>query len=267
MENRFNYPEATLEDFQHAIDSYGWIVYENTLSPDLVNQINDSLDDAYHVRRRIQLENGIGNNTDGTLHHLLDKDNYAIKFLDQMYFDEEMKSFFNGNYHINAFGGVINSKGLSTYVQKIHRDVRSFTGDLKMMMQMIVVLDDFTIANGATYFLTGSHKQDACPDEAYFYANADRGIAPRGSIILFDSHLWHAAGTNYTDGQRRALTLSFSRPYIKQQFDYPRFLGYDYGEALNDKLRQVIGYNARVPANLYEYYQPPHKRMYQPGQG
>ncbi|RZJ71884.1 MAG: phytanoyl-CoA dioxygenase, partial [Flavobacterium sp.] len=86
-------------------------------------------------------------------------------------------------------------------------------------------------------------------------------------IILFDSNLWHAGGINYTRKVRRALTLGFTKPYIKQQFDYPRYLGYEFGETLAADLRQIIGYNARVPASLHEYYQPIEQRMYKSDQG
>jgi ectoine hydroxylase-related dioxygenase (phytanoyl-CoA dioxygenase family) len=137
----------------------------------------------------------------------------------------------------------------------------------KTMIQMMVLLDDFTLENGATYMLSGSHQIAIKPDEDYFYENADRAIAKKGSIILFDSNLWHAAGKNTTDGNRRVLTISYTKPQFKQQFDYPRFLGYEFGESLSEGLRQILGYKSRVPATLDEYYQPLNKRMYQPDQG
>ena len=87
------------------------------------------------------------------------------------------------------------------------------------------------------------------------------------SIVVFDSNFWHAAGVNRSDRPRRALTLAFTRPFIKQQLDYARSLGYERGESLSPTLRQLLGYNARVPASLDEWYQPPDKRMYQRDQG
>jgi ectoine hydroxylase-related dioxygenase (phytanoyl-CoA dioxygenase family) len=59
----------------------------------------------------------------------------------------------------------------------------------------------------------------------------------------------------------------FSKPFIKQQCDYPRVVGYDRMDALTDHQRQILGYYARVPASLEEWYQPPERRMYRPGQG
>lgn len=267
MENKFNYAEAALSDFQYAISQYGWVVYENVLTSELVEEIQNDLIVAYHVRRQVQIENGIEANMEGTLHHILERDNFGLHFLGQMFCDKEMREFLNGNYVLNGMSGVINRKDDRPYVQNVHRDLRSFTGPLKLMIQMIVLLDDFTADNGATYLLSGSHKIDAKPDDEYFYKHADRAIAKKGSIILFDSNLWHAAGKNETDGPRRALTLSFTKPYFKPQFDFPRYLGYEFGATLQENLRQVVGYNARIPANLYEFYQPVHLRMYQPGQG
>lgn len=267
MKNLFNYEQSELTDFDQAIAEYGWLVYENALSPEFVDEINNSLDDAYNHRRQIQKENGIDLDMAGTLHHLLEPGNFGFKFISQLYCDQQMKHFLKGNYILNGINAVINIKNIRPYVQNIHRDIRSFTGDLKMMIQMMVLLDDFTADNGATYMLSGSHQRDVKPDEGAFYLHADQVIAKKGSIVLFDSHLWHAAGRNQTDQPRRALTLSFTVPFFKQQLDYPRFLGYDNGENLPENLKQVIGYNARVPANLHEFYQPPHRRMYKRDQG
>jgi len=267
MNNKFNYSKASVGAAMEMLDQFGWLTYENALESDFVDEINDTLEAAYEKRRLIQEKNGISRNMEGTLHHLIESDNFSLKFLKRLYFDEEIKRFLGGNYIVNAFGGVMNAKNNRPYVQNIHRDVRSFTGNEKFMVQMMVLLDDFTIENGATYMLSGSHKIDIKPEEKYFYEHADRAIAKKGSIVLFDSNIWHAAGKNNTDGNRRVLTISFTKPQFKQQFDYPRFLGYKFGESLSDELRQIIGYKSRIPATLEEYYQPLNKRMYQPDQG
>ncbi|WP_295720029.1 phytanoyl-CoA dioxygenase family protein [Mucilaginibacter sp.] len=268
MKNKFTYSEANDPAiFDQVMTDYGWIVYEDALKTDFIDEITTSLVKAYDVRREIQIANGIGANMNGTLHHLVEKDIFTLKFLEQRYCENEIKHFLKGNYILNSLGAVINLRDDKPYVQNIHRDIRSFTGDFKIMIQMMIILDDFTIENGATYFLSGSHKHEEKPDSDYFYNNADRAVAKKGSIMLFDSNLWHAAGKNNTDEKRRTLTMAFTRPFFKQQLDYPRALGYSFGEGLNEHLRQVLGYNSRIPENLNEYYQPVEKRMYQPNQG
>jgi len=162
---------------------------------------------------------------------------------------------------------VLNLPSELSYVGRVHRDLRSFSGDLNLMVQLLIMLDDFTEDNGATYLLSGSHRAADKPSDELFFANAERAIGGAGSIVVFNSNLWHAAGANRTGTARRALTIGFTRPFLKQQLDYPRALGYEFGDTISDTLRQVLGYNARVPATLDEWYQPPEKRMYRPGQG
>jgi ectoine hydroxylase-related dioxygenase (phytanoyl-CoA dioxygenase family) len=100
-----------------------------------------------------------------------------------------------------------------------------------------------------------------------FFRDAARAVAPAGSMVMFNSNLWHAAGVNRSDHSRRALTLAFTRPFVKQQLDYPRALGYDRGDSFSPALRQLLGYNARVPTSLDEWYQPLERRLYKRDQG
>jgi ectoine hydroxylase-related dioxygenase (phytanoyl-CoA dioxygenase family) len=54
---------------------------------------------------------------------------------------------------------------------------------------------------------------------------------------------------------------------VKQQMDYPRFLGEAYLSKCSDRVKQVLGYYARTPASYDEWYQPPHRRFYRSDQG
>ena len=100
-----------------------------------------------------------------------------------------------------------------------------------------------------------------------FFKHASRAFGKAGDILLFDSRVWHAAGVNRSQSTRRGLTLTFTRGFFKQQIDFPRFLGEDYVKDASPEIRQVLGFDARMPASLDEFYQPPEKRTYKPGQG
>jgi len=54
---------------------------------------------------------------------------------------------------------------------------------------------------------------------------------------------------------------------MKQRFDFVRMAqtsGLIF-EMTNEQ-RKLIGYNARIPVSLDDFYLPPEKRMYKPGQ-
>jgi len=257
----------SVAEFDTQMKAKGWFLFENVVDPSLVRELIKDLEESYEIRRPIQIKNGVDANTEGTAHHLLADGKSFLEFLKRAYLDEYFKSFFGGNYILNAFGGNLNLKKQFTYASNVHRDVRTFTREIKFLLNIIVLLDDFTLDNGATHLLAGSHLKPDKPSDEEFFSQADRAVGKSGSIVLWDSNIWHAAGVNLTDLPRRSLSLIYSKPFMKQQFDYPRSVGYENADSLSEACRQIVGYNARVPASLDDWYQPPEKRFYKKDQG
>lgn len=77
-------------------------------------------------------------------------------------------------------------------------------------------LDDFTIENGATRVVPGSHKADTDPKADVDYETT-RLVMPAGSICPFLGSLYHGAGANRTDRDRRALTINYCNGSMRQQ--------------------------------------------------
>jgi hypothetical protein len=249
------------------LQSAGWLVAPAAIPDGLRATLAVQLGPALARREAIRARNGVEGNNDGTLHHLL-ADHPAFVELLACYeaFDPLLRAFFSGNYILNSYGGVVNVRDASAYVHRVHRDIRFASDARRFMLNTLVMLDDFTVENGATYLLSGSHLSASKPEDAHFFRAAERAIGAAGSVLIFDSRLWHAAGPNLTDRPRRALTLTFTSPFFKQQLDYPRLMGDAKGESFTPFLRQAIGYNARVPATLDDYYVPVARRFYQRGQ-
>ncbi len=248
----------------------GWEIIPQVLEVDFCDKINLSVEKAYLLCRDIQQKNGIDQVTDGTIHHLLAvKDEIFLKALDTIFSEsilEKIAQYFGSKFILNSYGAVKNLKSKPSYVANIHRDIRFFTENLPFMLNVLIMLDDFTIERGATYLLSGSHLKPEKPEENRFYENAERAIGKKGDVLLFDSNLWHAAGINKTDEERRAITITLTKPFMKQQLDYCRVIGYGKVENLSEKTQQLLGYFSRTPTNLEEWYQPPHKRFYRPQQ-
>jgi hypothetical protein len=254
-------PQATRQ-----IEQQGWVLLPAMVDDDFRGRLCGELQGAYTAQREVQVHNHVAGGTDGTVHHLPLMGGAFLELLERDFAGDALAAFFGGPYILNTYGGVLNLPDNLSYVGKVHRDLRTFSGDLHLMVQLLVMLDEFTEENGATYLMAGSHQRADQPSDEEFFEKAERAVAPAGSIVVFNSNLWHAAGTNRSSRPRRALTIAFTRPFMKQQLDYPRALGYERDD-LSPTLRQVLGYNARVPASLDEWYQPPEKRLYQRDQG
>jgi ectoine hydroxylase-related dioxygenase (phytanoyl-CoA dioxygenase family) len=246
----------------------GWVIFEEAIDADLVARMNADIEAAWETCRAIMIENDVFNDAELTVHHLIGQRDSFLDYLDQTeplnpYFEH----YFEGRYILNSFGGAINTPGRTSYAQRIHRDIRSYSGDMPLLLNTLVMLDDFIPENGSTWLMTGSHHMAEKPSQEQFDAVAEQALAPAGSILVFNSNLWHSGGNNKTDKPRRSVTPMYCKPFIKQGFDYPRAIGYENADRLRDHTRQVIGFNARVPATLDEWYQPPAKRMYRGDQG
>lgn len=259
--------KISLEEFDRQMKAKGWCLFEDVVDELLVKDLITDLELAYEIRRPIQIKNGVDADTEGTAHHLLADGKSFIELLRRAYLDEYIKSFFGGNYILNAFGGNLNLRNQFTYASVVHRDVRTYTQEIRLLLNIIVMLDDFVAENGATYLLSASHLKKGKPTDEEFFSRAARCTAKSGSIVLWDSNVWHAAGENRTNLPRRSLSLIYSRPFVKQQFDYPRSVGYENANSFPETFRQIVGFNARVPASLEEWYQPPEKRFYKRDQG
>jgi ectoine hydroxylase-related dioxygenase (phytanoyl-CoA dioxygenase family) len=246
----------------------GWVLFERVVPPEQLAPIRQAVLDSIEDCGRRQVASGAAAAPDGTAHHALGQYPALDAFLEHCPLQEEVARHFGGQaFILHAFNPVCVSPGAASYVHRIHRDVRTHAGEFRMMLNMLVMLDPFTLENGATHVLSGSHHAPEPPPGALFREQAERLTGPAGSIVLFDSNLWHAAGENRSGHARAALTLSFSRAFIKQQMDYPRFLGAEYGRRLSPGMRQLLGYNAMVPTSYDEFYRPREARLYREDQG
>jgi ectoine hydroxylase-related dioxygenase (phytanoyl-CoA dioxygenase family) len=155
----------------------------------------------------------------------------------------------------------------TNYSNRIHVDCPRVIPNYISNIGMIIALDDFTVENGATYFMPESFYLQDQPPEEVFLSSAKRVLPQRGDMVVFNARTWHLGGQNTTDTFRHAITINACRSFMRQRFDYPRMLGWDKADHISPTLRRVLGYNVRVPASLEEYYLPADRRLYHPNQG
>lgn len=107
------------------------------------------------------------------------------------------------------------------------------------------LLDDFTADNGATRVVPGSHRftkraREALDDPAAPHPDEVRLIAPAGTVVVFNSHLWHGGTMNRSDQPRRALHSYFTRRANGQQLDQKKYLRPDTLGRLSPAARFIL---------------------------
>jgi ectoine hydroxylase-related dioxygenase (phytanoyl-CoA dioxygenase family) len=154
-----------------------------------------------------------------------------------------------------------------TFQQTFHRDFPRYLDGYVASVNALLTFVDFTPNNGGTLVVPGSHQRADAPDQDYMREAATAVECGAGSMILFDSSLWHAAGVNRWERDRLAVNHQFTRSWIKQQIDYVRALGDELVLAQPPRTQQLLGWYTRVVTSLDEYYRPTEERLYRAGQG
>lgn len=148
-----------------------------------------------------------------------------------------------------------------------HQDFPRVLSGYIASVNIMFAIDPFTRDTGATLVVPGSHQRIEKPDHTYLARNAVPVQCAAGSLFVFDSTLWHAAGQKHLRQRPLGHKSSVYALVFKQQIDYVRALGDAVVLEQPARTQQLLGWYSRVVTNLDEYYQPPDKRLYRKGQG
>lgn len=158
-------------------------------------------------------------------------------------------------------------KAPSVFQNRYHMDFPRVLNGTFMSVNMLFAVDEFTAANGGTLVVPGTHQKQTPPPLDYLRARTVAAECPAGSMLVFDSTLWHAAGANVSGRDRLGVNHQFTRSYVKQQIDYVRALGEEVIMSLPPRSQQLLGWYTRVVTSLDEYYRPEAERLYRRAQG
>lgn len=248
----------------------GYTVIRNLVDDNWLDILRNALDGAFLEHRQTQLMNNNDIQTNGVALHVLISHSIFIDFLEELknkgFFNFISQNFFKSKCIINSLSGLDNLPNQPNFSSIVHRDLRFYSGDLPIMLNCLLMVDEFTIENGGTYLLPYSHLDERKPSDENFFKNAIQAVGNKGDMLIFNANVWHASAPNKTQNHRRAIPITVSKSFMKQLLDYPRAIGYDKMDNFSLELQQLLGYHSRVPASLDEWYQPEEKRFYKKNQ-
>jgi ectoine hydroxylase-related dioxygenase (phytanoyl-CoA dioxygenase family) len=259
----------TLQDIKQIKD-LGYVVLKNAVNISWIDLLRSSIDQSFkdHEKTRKQTQNEINN--DGVALHVLLSNSIYLEFLNYLLSTDIIKTlkseYFGSNCILNSFSALNNIPNRPNFSSIVHRDLRFYSHNLPVMVNCLLMIDEFTIENGGTYLLPYSHHKEEKPSDEYFFKNAIQITGNEGDLLIFDSNVWHASAPNKTDKDRRAIPITISRSFMKQLLDYPRALGFERMNEFSEDLQQFLGYHSRVPSSLNEWYLPENNRFYKKNQ-
>lgn len=249
---------------KHIQDIYlnGYTIIHSTFSSDHINEIKNKIIELnkFQIKPDLSTIPKLNRGHD-VLYNLETKDLFFIKtILNNNVIINILKEFLNDTWYKqipeedpNFILRAMIARSSSDNLLPLHID--SFipgAGMLPFVMQVAVILDDQTKENGCTFCLPGSHKWDR-------YANNDHDLdkvvpieSRLGDVVIWDSRLHHGAFPNTTGVSRWSLISTFSRWWIKQNYQTQMNMPESIAIQLTAKEKAILGYCSVPPINEYE---------------
>jgi ectoine hydroxylase-related dioxygenase (phytanoyl-CoA dioxygenase family) len=260
-----NYDTCRIEEHVFHMKTIGYDCFENFFNQETCEYLKEKLN--YEIENYKPFSDSERSILDKYhMHDLLIKDIAFSKTLEDPRLQQILASILGEHWIMYAYtSSSLPPKG-DNYGSRIHVDCPRWIPNYPTNLGVIWALDDFTIENGATYVLPGSHNTEIQPSKDLFEKNSVRLTCKKGSLLVFNARVWHRAGVNTTNDFRHALTMNVCRPFMKQRMDWVRFIPTEITDELNEQARRIIGFDTRLPSNLNEFFQPINKRLYKANQ-
>ena len=157
------------------------------------------------------------------------------------------------NFQLHLQNAIINKPNQDHHQISWHRDLpyQDWVISRPLAINAFYCLTDFTEENGSTVILPFSHKIDHFPSKGYVHENEVKVLAKAGSVIFFDSMLYHRASYNSGDIIRYGVNHLFVVPILKQQIDIPLFFSND--QELSEQEKIILGIKYEVPSSVYDF--------------
>jgi ectoine hydroxylase-related dioxygenase (phytanoyl-CoA dioxygenase family) len=151
-----------------------------------------------------------------------------------------------GSYQLSAPTGI--EIGPGEKAQVLHTDDAIYPlprPHPEVVLNTMWALDDFTVDNGATRVVPGSHRwTDRWPTDE------DTTVAvtmPKGSVLFIVGSLWHGGGENRADKPRLGVLLEYCAGWLRQQENHVLAVPSDVVRGLQPRLQELLGYNIHPP--------------------
>jgi len=110
----------------------------------------------------------------------------------------------------------------------------------------IWMLDQFTVENGATAFVPGSHLLGRSPKQVLADLNTSHPdeimiVGQPGDVLVFNGHCWHAGRPNLTNDHRRAILVHYLRADVPRSENRRQHLDAENEAGLDPHERELLG--------------------------
>ena len=236
-----------LADHAQELRTQGYTVVEGVLTREQISETNAALESIFEKEKELGKIRGWHNNTYKVAYMLPQKHELFRRFCHNERLLPLMQLLLGHNCILASLNGLTMTPGGTT--QGLHIDQNESIPGNVLYINALHCLDDFTIENGCTRVVPGSHDRIWRSREMDHAALEKETVyleAPAGSLIAYNGGLFHAGSQNRTDKPRRAIHAFFCRPWCRPQWDYTRSLTPDVVATMSAEQKRLFGFYAKA---------------------
>ena len=234
------------EDERQFLDDQGYLVIRDVLSPDQLKAFSARLDELVKLEgedagSEVHQEEG-----SRMLGNLIDKDPMFEVCITHPKVIAAIAHVLQKDFKHSSLNSreALPGDGL----QRLHEDYGKPVkpGEWgRVACNSIWLIDDFNKTNGATRIVPGSHRKEKAPRDAMedtyaMHPEQIQLIAPAGTVVVFNSHLWHGGSKNENNASRHAMHSYFCQREDEQQTNQREHLRPETVSRLSSTLRWIL---------------------------
>lgn len=251
-------PPYNVEETVHSIQTEGIVVLESALDKQYCEQVRSILEGC--LRERIKFGSYCGNETSQVLDNYFMDRPELVSLIYQDITDQVMRRLIDDDYVLispsarnrrfmpdERFGKKTSGVGW-------HTDSRFIGGTgikPSLCYMSVLCVEDFTASNGATHFVPQSHLWYRRPEDRDADIPFEILEAPQGSLVLFDTALWHRVGTE-TKASRWGVFNTYGPWFMKPYHRFYEMFDEKEMEGFPDTVRQLLHWDSMTPRDHNE---------------
>lgn len=237
------------------ICNIGYTVVDAGLTADDLQLIREKIDRVYARQlEEIGGEERLRRMNDANLARcLVGYDEYFLRLAAHPRLVSVCERMLGDHFVLMSQNAILNQPSDEHYQVTWHRDLnyQHFVSSRPLALSALYCVDDFSAETGGTHLIPASHKSEVFPSAEYVRAHEIQVSAPAGSILLFDSMVFHRSGFNRSGRVRRAVNHIFTLPLIKQQISLPRMLRGKFSD--DPFLSRFLGYQTETGESVQQW--------------
>ena len=110
-----------------------------------------------------------------------------------------------------------------------------------VICNVLWMISDFTVENGGTRIVPGSHLSGTNPEPYGDYPTIN-ATGKAGSAVIFEGRTWHSADLNTSDAPRYGITTYYGAPQFRQMLNFTYGMKDEVTNNLSAQSRALLGF-------------------------